>query len=460
MPSQDTEPSLLHRSFIEQPYTVASASKHYLYLDNGSRILDACGGAAVAIIGHGNEEVISATAAQMAKVSYVHTGTYTTDSAEDLAKCILGTFDAGQNEHFDHGLSKAFFVGSGSEANDAAMKCARQYWFEKGETQRKFYVARKQGYHGNTIGAMSVSSVIGRKMPYDAILLPNVTFVSPADAYHGREEEETEEQFVARLVAEVEQEFVRLGPQNIISFIGETVSGAVLGGMPPPKLYWSAVRTLCDKYDILLHLDEIMCGMGRTGTYFAFQQENVKPDIVTIGKGLGGGYAPIAGMLINCKVVDALKKGSSAFNHGQTYQAHPTSCATALAVQNIVKRDQLVARCQLQGRKLGVLLKNAFDGCKHVGDIRGRGLFWGLEFVQDKATREPFPKAMAIGLKVQCAAFEMGIAVYPGSGTVDGWKGDHVLLAPPYTIADDELEEIVATLRKAYDLTMSTCLVP
>lgn len=219
MTPQRTEPSLLHRSFIEQPYTVTSASQHHLYLDNGSRILDACGGAAVAIIGHGNGEVLKATAAQMAKVSYVHTGTYTTDSAEDLAKCILRPFDEGQHNQYEHGISKAFFVSSGSEANDAAMKCARQYWFEKGETQRKFYVARKQGYHGNTIGAMSVSSVIGRKLPYDAILLPNVSFVCVADAYHGRKEEETEGQFVARLVAEIEEEFVRLGPENIISFM-------------------------------------------------------------------------------------------------------------------------------------------------------------------------------------------------------------------------------------------------
>jgi adenosylmethionine-8-amino-7-oxononanoate aminotransferase len=194
--------------------------------------------------------------------------------------------------------------------------------------------------------------------------------------------------------------------------------------------------------------------MGRTGTYFAFEQEDIQPDIVTIGKGLGGGYAPIAGMLINRRVVDALKNGSSTFNHGQTYQAHPTSCATALAVQNVIKRDQLVARCALQGRKLSQLLWNTFDGCKYVGDIRGRGLFWGLEFVHDKTTRMPFPKSMAFGLQVQHEAFAMGVAVYPGAGTVNGWEGDHVLMAPPYTVSDDELVVIVSTLKKAYDKTV------
>lgn len=219
MSHQNTEPSLLHRSLIGQPYRVVSASQNYLYLEDGSRILDACGGAAVAIIGHGNEEVIQATITQMTKVSYVHTLAYTTDSAEDLAKCILGTFNSEQATHYNHGLTKAFFVGSGSEANDAAMKCARQYWYEKGEPQRKFYVARKQAYHGNTIGAMSVSSAVGRKIPYEDILLPGVSFVSAADAYHGRQETETEEQYVARLVTEIEDNFLRLGPENIISFM-------------------------------------------------------------------------------------------------------------------------------------------------------------------------------------------------------------------------------------------------
>ena len=210
--------SLLHRSLVHQPHRVISASGHHLFLSDSKVILDACGGAAVAILGHGNEEVISATLTQMRRVSYVHTLVYTTDCAEDLAKCVLG-FHAGESPPYQHGLIKAFFVGSGSEANDAAMKCARQYWFEKGETKRRNFISRRQAYHGNTIGAMSVSSVLGRKMHYEHILLPNVSYVSPADSYHGKGDRETEEEFLARLVAEIEHEILRLGPETIVSFM-------------------------------------------------------------------------------------------------------------------------------------------------------------------------------------------------------------------------------------------------
>lgn len=221
--------------------------------------------------------------------------------------------------------------------------------------------------------------------------------------------------------------------------------------MAAPRGYWPAIRALCDRYGILLHLDEVMCGTGRTGTYFAFEQEGIQPDIVTIGKGLGGGYAPIAGLLINSKIVDVLKAGSSTFNHGQTYQAHPTSCATALAVQEIVLRERLVGRCAKQGIKLEQLLRNTFKNSKYVGDIRGRGLFWCVEFMEDIAGKIPFPTEMAFGSKVQLAAFDLGIAMYPGAGTVDGLRGDHVLIAPPYTVSDEELETMVSTLKKAYD---------
>ncbi|KAL1645294.1 hypothetical protein SLS61_008363 [Didymella pomorum] len=381
MASPPQEPALLHRSLTHRPHEVVSASGSYLHLSDGRTILDACGGAAVSILGHGNPEVIAATLTQMQKASYVHTGSYTTRSAEDLARIVLSP-----HSDFSHGLTKAFFVGSGSEANDAAMK-----------------------------------------------------------------EGETESRFVERLVREAEEEFLRVGPETVISFIGETVSGATLGAMAAPRGYWPAIRALCDRYGILLHLDEVMCGTGRTGTYFAFEQEGIQPDIVTIGKGLGGGYAPIAGLLINSKIVDVLKAGSSTFNHGQTYQAHPTSCATALAVQEIVLRERLVGRCAKQGIKLEQLLRNTFKNSKYVGDIRGRGLFWCVEFMEDIAGKIPSPTEMAFGSKVQLAAFDLGIAMYPGAGTVDGLRGDHVLIAPPYTVSDEELEIMVSTLKKAYD---------
>ncbi|KAF2808122.1 putative aminotransferase [Mytilinidion resinicola] len=444
--SRSQERRLMHRSLTESPYEVISASGSYLHLSTGALILDGCGGAAVAIIGHGNEEVMAATVAQMQKVSYVHTLSYTTSSAEDLANFILEVSPGG----FQHGLEKAYFCGSGSEANDAALKLARQYFYEKGEPQRKFFVSRAQSYHGNSVASMSVSSNLPRKVPYQDILMRNVSFVSPAYAYQYQRSGETEQEYVARLIAELDAEFQRIGPENVISFIAEPVVGATSGCVAAPKGYFAGVRKLCDKYGILLHLDEIMCGMGRTGTYFAFEQENVLPDIVTIGKGLGGGYAPVAAVLMSSKIVDTLRAGSAAFNHGQTYQAHPVTCATALAVQKIVRRESLVQRCALMGMLLSKLLMDTFSGCKFVGDIRGRGLFWAIEFVRDKTTKETFSTSCHFGYNFQQNAFKLGLAVYPGAGTVDGVRGDHVIIAPPFTTSVVDLGKMVALLKEAY----------
>lgn len=384
----------------------------------------------------------------MKQVSYVHTLSYTTDAAEDLAKFILQN----PSSVSKHDLEKAYFVGSGSEANDAAMKLARQYFFEQGQTQRKFFVARRQGYHGNTIGTMSISSNLIRKVPYQDLTIPNVSFVSPAYAYQYSQAFESGAQYCTRLVTEIEAEFNRLGPQNIIAFVAEPVVGATAGCVASPKGYFPALKNLCEKHNILLILDEVMCGMGRTGTYFAFEQDNVTPDIVTVGKGLGGGYAPIAAVLISNKVINVLRAGTAAFNHGHTYQAHPVTCATALAVQQIVRREGLVDRCAEMGRLLESLLKNAFSNSKYVGDIRGRGLFWALEFVKDKRSKETFDRLVGFGMKIQQATFERGVAVYPGGATVDGIRGDHVLIAPPYNVSEADLGIIVDTLKAAYDM--------
>ncbi|KAL7928202.1 pyridoxal phosphate-dependent transferase [Trichoderma chlorosporum] len=447
-------PALLHRSLITRPYLVDHASGSYLHLDDGRSILDACGGAAVAVIGHGNTEVIAATAAQMKRTSYIHTAAYTTTSAEDLAKFVLDTCPAvdGENSHFAHGLTRAFFVGSGSEANESALKIAKQYFFEKGEVQRQHYVSRRQAYHGNTFGSMSISSVLGRRLPYEDILLPNISFVNPAFGYHYRHDDETEEQYAERLVHELDVHFLAIGPEKIISFIAEPVVGATSGCVTAPKGYFSGVRSLCNKYGILLHFDEVLCGMGRTGSYFAFEQEDggVLPDLVTIGKGLGGGYVPLAAMLVNNRIVDALRQGSSVFNHGHTFQAHPTACAAALAVQKIIRRERLVSRCADMGVKLGKRLRTELGPCKYVGNVRGRGLLWALEFVQDKKTKAPFEASVGFGARIHQTAFDLGVAVYPCVGTLDGVVGDHVLLAPPFNISENELNIVVSTLLRAY----------
>ncbi|CAM1507323.1 Fc.00g069640.m01.CDS01 [Cosmosporella sp. VM-42] len=442
------EPGLLHRSLLSKPLEVVSALGTYLTLSSGKLVLDGCAGAAVATIGHAHPEIQKAIAEQAAKVSYVHTLTYTTASAEDLANFMV-------EQARPFGLTRAYFVGSGSEAMDSAMKLARQFFFEKGEKQRVRFVSRKQGYHGNTIGAMSISHYVARRVPYEgALLLDGVSFVSPAYPYRGQRVGEDESIFAQRLVSELDEEFQRVGPETVIAFVAETVVGATTGCVTPPAGYFEGVRKVCDKYGILLILDEIMCGSGRTGTYFAFEQEkeNVIPDIITVGKGLGAGYAPIGGILIHSKIVEVLRLGSGSFNHGHTYQAHPTSCAAALAVQKIIKRENLVERSAVMGRLLVRLLKDTLGDCKYVGEIRGRGLFRGLEFVADRETKAPFPPSVDFGFKIQQKALELGLAVYPGKGTADGVAGDHIILAPPLNIQEEDLRKMVRLLKEAYDL--------
>lgn len=438
-------PAFLHRSLFHKPDSVVHSSGIHLTLSTGRTIIDACGGAAVACIGHSNEQVIAAATQQMRSVSYVHTGAYTTSSAEDLASVIL----AGN----PHGLEKAFFVSSGSEAMEAAMKLARQYFFESGQPARRNFVARKQSWHGTTLGAISLSSNLPRKIPYEPLLLPTVSHVSPAYAYQYQLADESTAQYVQRLVAELDAEFHRLDPATVIAFVAEPVVGATSGCVPAPPGYFRAVRRLCSRHGILLILDEVMCGTGRTGTFFAFEQEgdDVVPDIMTIGKGLGGGYAPIAGVLVHEKVVRGLRGGTGVFNHGHTYQAHPLSCASALAVQTIIRRDRLVERCRAVGSLLESELRGALAGKKYVGDIRGRGLFYGVEFVRDTATKGTFEPGVEFGYRVQRRAFDLGVALYPGAATVDGVRGDHVLLAPPYTVSEDEVREIVRVVREAYE---------
>lgn len=436
-------PALLHRSLTHQPDTVTHASGIHLTLSTGLTIIDACGGGAVSCIGHNNSEVLAAALQQMRTVSYVHTGAYTTSSAEGLASILL--------DGNPYGLEKAIFVGSGSEAMDAAMKLARQYFYEGGRPERKKFVARRQSYHGTTIGAMSLSSNLPRKVPYEPLLLGNVSHVSPAYAYQYRLPEDSEEQYVMRLAEELDDEFQRLGPETVIAFVAEPIVGATSGCVPAPPGYFRSVREVCDRYGILLILDEVMCGIGRSGSFFAFEQEEVVPDIMTIGKGLGGGYASIAGVLVSEKVVNGLRDGTGMFNHGQTYQAHPLNCASALAVQKIIKRDHLVERCKRMGQFLESELREALEGRKYVGNVRGRGLFWGIEFVQNKETKSSFEPKAEFGYRVQRKAFDLGVAIYPGAATVDGVRGDHVLIAPPYTITEAELSKIVQVVGEAYD---------
>ncbi|KAG9945376.1 PLP-dependent transferase, partial [Aureobasidium melanogenum] len=386
MTTPESKSAVFHRSLHKDPISIVGASGNYLYLADGGKLLDATGGAAVSCLGHGHQRVKEAIISQLDVISYVHSATFATEAAELLAKELV--------ESTGGEMSKAYIVSSGSEAMEAALKLARQHYLESQppQPQRTKFIARHESYHGTTLGALSISGHKARRAPYEPMLIPNMSRVSACNAYRGMKESETETEYVDRLAKELDDEFQRLGPETVCAFVAEPVVGAALGCVPAVKGYFQAVRAICDKYGALLILDEVMCGMGRTGTMHAWQSPliGVVPDIQTIGKGLGGGYAPIAGVLISRKVTDTLFKGTGAFTHGQTYQGHPVSCRAALEVLRTLQDEKLVQNAAAMGEKLEELLKRIVLPLPHVGDVRGKGLFWGIEFVKDKTTKEPF----------------------------------------------------------------------
>ncbi|KAI4743363.1 aminotransferase, class III [Aureobasidium sp. EXF-12298] len=441
MATIESKSAVFHRSLHTDPISVVGASGNYLHLADGGKLLDATGGAAVSCLGHGHKRVKEAIISQLDVVSYVHSATFATEAAELLAKELV--------ESTGGAMSKAYIVSSGSEAMEAALKLARQHYLESKPPQppRTKFIARQESYHGTTLGALSISGHKARRAPYEPMLLPNMSRVSACNAYRGMKESETEAEYVDRLAKELDDEFQRLGPETVCAFVAEPVVGAALGCVPAVKGYFQAVRAICDKYGALLILDEVMCGMGRTGTMHAWQSPliGVVPDIQTIGKGLGGGYAPIAGVLISRKVTDTLFQGTGAFTHGQTYQGHPVSCRAALEVLRTLRDEKLVQNAAAMGEKLEELLKRFVLPLPHVGNVRGKGLFWGIEFVKDKTTKEPFdPKEnVATNIHEKGLSNPHNITLYPGTGTADGKIGDHILLAPAYNVTAEVIELIV-----------------
>jgi adenosylmethionine-8-amino-7-oxononanoate aminotransferase len=332
----------------------------------------------------------------------------------------------------------------------AALKMARQYFVEIGQPQRRRFIARRQSFHGNTLGTLAVGGNAWRRKQFEPLLF-EAEHVSPCYAYRGRRDDESETAYGARLLQEIEDTILRLGPETVIGFVAEPVVGATLGAVPPVAGYFAGIRALCDRYGILLILDEVMCGMGRTGSLFACEQEGVDPDLVAIAKGLGAGYQPIGATLASATICDAIAAGTGFFQHSHTYMGHPVACAAGLAVQEALVDEQLLGRVKLQGAKLDSLLRMRFEGHPNVGDVRGRGLFMGIELVADRATKEPFAPELALNARVKAAAMQRGLLCYPMAGTIDGRHGDHVLLAPPFIVSDAELEEIVARLGDAID---------
>jgi adenosylmethionine-8-amino-7-oxononanoate aminotransferase len=426
---------VLHRVLREEIPLATSARGMYLQDSQGRSVLDGSGGAAVACLGHGHPRVIEAIKRQLDTLTYSHTSLYSCESAEKLADLLTAGSPGG--------LTHAYFCSSGSEAMEAALKLARQYFLEAGQPQRVHFIARRQSYHGNTLGALAVGGNLARRDPFAPILMDAVSHVAPCYPYRDRRDDEGDAEYVARLAAELEAEFQRVGPGRVIAFVAETVVGATLGCQAALPGYFQAVREICDRHGALLILDEVMSGMGRTGTTHAWEQEGIAPDIQAIAKGLGGGYQPIGGLLVAGRVIEALRAGSGTHKHGHTYQAHPVACAAALAVQEAIAAEGLLANVAARGAQLEALLHERLGNHRHIGDIRGRGLFWAVELVQDRATKAVFDPDLALNEKVKYAVLDRGLACYPMGGTIDGKRGDHAILAPPYISSAEEIEMMV-----------------
>jgi adenosylmethionine-8-amino-7-oxononanoate aminotransferase len=385
--------------------------------------------------------------AQIDRLAYAHTSFFTSDVAEALADQLTRTAPPD--------LARVYFVSGGSEAIEASLKMARQYFVEVGEPERSVFIARRQSYHGNTLGALAVGGNVRRRATF-APLLIDVRHVAPCYAYRDQRPDETSEAYGARLAAELDETIRACGDRRVIAFVAETVGGATGGALMPVPGYFKAVREVCDRHGVLLILDEVMCGMGRTGTLHACEQEGVVPDLLVIAKGLGGGYQPIGAVLAHEKIVGAMSAGSGFFQHGHTYLGHSVACAAALAVQQTIEREHLLANVCARGRSLAARLVDRFANHPHIGDIRGRGLFHALELVANRDTKAPFDASLQLHARVKRAGMARGLMTYPMGGTIDGVSGDHILLAPPFIVEEQHLDLLVDRLHGALDAAIAS----
>ena len=433
---------VFHRS-LHATYPVAvGGDGPYLIDADGKRYLDACGGAAVSCLGHSDAAVIAAVQQQVGQLAYAHSSFFTTAPMEALADFLVA--------RAPDGIDSVYFVSGGSEAVESALKMARQYFVERGQPQRRHIIARRQSYHGNTLGALATGGNAWRRQQF-APLLIDVRHVSPCYAYRDQQPLESTADYVARLGRELEQQIAELGAENVMAFIAEPVVGATSGAVPAVDGYLRQMRDICQRHGILLILDEVMCGMGRTGSLFACEHDGVTADLICIAKGLGAGYQAIGAVMVSAAIRDTIRAGSGFFQHGHTYIGHATACAAALAVQQQIEQLDLLANVRTMGTLLQQRLRQRFDTHAHVGDIRGRGLFVGIELVQDRASKQPFDPALRLHARIKAQAMQAGLMCYPMGGTIDGQRGDHVLLAPPYIIDSCHVDDIVDKLGSAID---------
>jgi len=437
---------LLHRSIHSAP-RVARTAQGIRFIDTEGRdYIDASGGAAVSCLGHGHPDVLAALHAQLDKLAYAHTGFFTSDVAEELADRLVADAPAG--------LDHVYLVSGGSEAVEAALKMARQYFTETGQPQRRHIIARRQSYHGNTLGALAAGGNEWRRAQFKPLLM-EAHHIAPCFAYREQLAGETDADYATRAAGELETKILELGPDTVCAFIAEPVVGATAGAVPSVGDYFKQIRAICDKYGVLLILDEVMCGMGRTGALYACEQDGVVPDLLTIAKGLGGGYQPVGATLLSDRIYQAFAQGTGFFQHGHTYMGHPMAAAAALAVQKVIARDNLLSNVQAMGAHLRARLQATFGQHAHVGDIRGRGLFQAIELVADRDTKAPLDPARKLHARIKAEAMARGLMVYPMGGTIDGVRGDHVLLAPPFIVTPEDVDQIVGRLAEAVEAALA-----
>ena len=436
------ESSVLQRDLRHAYPRAVSAEGHYIVDSEGRRYFDASGGAAISCLGHCQADVVRALIEQAQRLDFAHTAFFSNPAVEELATFLCSRAPSG--------LTHAYFSCGGSEAMEAAFKIAHQYFQERGEgASRRWIIAREQSYHGNTLGALSFGSNDARRIPYSAILLQQ-SKISACDLYRGLNKGESHSDYTARLASELEDKIAELGAENVIAFVAETVSGSTLGAMPPTSGYWQAMREVCTRHGILLILDEVMCGSGRTGHLFACQEDGISPDLLALSKGLGGGVQPIGATLVASHIVEAMREGSGILRHGHSFMSHPIICATALATQRVIEEQDLLAKVRIDGKILHAKLNDALENrprlAPHIGDLRGRGLLRAVELVADKASKRPFAVELNLYKRVRECALARGLICYPGAGNADGVSGDHILLAPPFTMTSSDMDFLVETL--------------
>lgn len=440
--------SVLHRSLNSTLPIIKSVDANYLIDEDGKRYLDACGGAAVSCLGHDNAKVRAALKDQIDKLAFAHSGSFTNEPTEELAKFLINRAPSGL------GAGRVMFLGSGSEAMEAALKLARQFHLERKDTKRVNIIARTPSYHGNTLGALATGGHAGRRAPFQPMLM-EAHHIDATYRYRMKLEDESEDEYALRMANQLEIKIRDLGPETVMAFVAEPVVGASLGSQPAPIGYFKRIRDICNKYGVLYIADEVMCGMGRTGSLFALEQEGIFADITTLAKGLGAGYQPIAAVMASESVVSAIRKGSGTLWNGHTYMSHSVATAGALAVQKVIEDEGLLENVKMRGDQLALALKKQLDGEENIGDIRGRGLFWTVELVADTLTKKPFSAHLQVAQRIQIIAKELGLMCYPAQGCADGENGDHVLLAPAYNSTSTEIDLIAKITTKAINMALS-----